>query len=643
MAYTPENNPYIPGDPYSYDLNWQVENIKHLQTRFTELDEQVQEATDQADRAQQEADRAAGRADFATDEADRATQQADNAAASAEAAADSEEAAKDYADHIADPVSGLVTSWLAENVDPDTGYVIDKTLTIPNAAADAEVVGKRFEDVAEIDNTAFLIQQNYLDADTLEAGYYYALNNAIRTGDDAAGNYQRFAPFSIKAGVYWMNETPNSFMLILHEGIATAITTLATQIVANEKYRVTIPYDGIVYMSSDIRHVHHTTNAMFTNINLPSSYGSGVIKTIYQVDNMFLGGEIAQNRHVLVVGKNQKYTTIQSACDAADPGDTIIVLPGEYQEQVSIWGKKLNIIGTDRYSCVLIDFYGNYDNPPLEMNVGSLKNMTVIQRGWYTDPDLPDSKYNTSYCLHIESGVNADGEEFLIENCTFINNVHAAIGCGLYKNYTVHFRDCFFESTDEKSRGIERAPFYYHSNTGQNIDGQKMIVENCLIHSATQYCVWAGKVGGSSGTTESVFIGNSMYSDINKNEIACVRENFDREFQLSELSTDNNVAILNNSVSANTREYSAAITGNGNITVPTLKSGVSSYGIYEYHLVSTDGEIYSCGNIEYFSDRAKVREISNLHCNVTIAANGNIYVFNRDANDKTVALFVKKF
>lgn len=30
MAYTPENNPYIPGDPYSYDLKWMVEKINAL-------------------------------------------------------------------------------------------------------------------------------------------------------------------------------------------------------------------------------------------------------------------------------------------------------------------------------------------------------------------------------------------------------------------------------------------------------------------------------------------------------------------------------------------------------------------------------------------------------------------------------------
>ena len=40
MAYTPENNPYIPGDPYSYDLKWVVTNIKELIANYTgQMDE----------------------------------------------------------------------------------------------------------------------------------------------------------------------------------------------------------------------------------------------------------------------------------------------------------------------------------------------------------------------------------------------------------------------------------------------------------------------------------------------------------------------------------------------------------------------------------------------------------------------------
>lgn len=172
MAYTPDNNPYIPGDPYSYDLKWQVDNIKHMQTRFAELDEQVQEATDQADRSEQEADRAVEEANRSRDEADRADSEAlvsegyakgtqdgeavtsgspyfennskyysEESAASAQASAGSASEAADYAAHIADPVSGLVTSWLNQHITQPTTPAIDTSLTVAGAAADAKAAG----------------------------------------------------------------------------------------------------------------------------------------------------------------------------------------------------------------------------------------------------------------------------------------------------------------------------------------------------------------------------------------------------------------------------------------------------------------------------------------------------------------------
>ena len=40
MGYTPENNPYIPGDPYSYDLKWLVNKIKETDGNLEILKEQ---------------------------------------------------------------------------------------------------------------------------------------------------------------------------------------------------------------------------------------------------------------------------------------------------------------------------------------------------------------------------------------------------------------------------------------------------------------------------------------------------------------------------------------------------------------------------------------------------------------------------
>lgn len=36
------NNPYAPGDPYSYDLKWMVQKIKELETEIESLEARVE-------------------------------------------------------------------------------------------------------------------------------------------------------------------------------------------------------------------------------------------------------------------------------------------------------------------------------------------------------------------------------------------------------------------------------------------------------------------------------------------------------------------------------------------------------------------------------------------------------------------------
>ena len=62
MGYSPENNPYIPGDPYSYDLKWMVDKMK-----------QWTDPLDSADRAKASEEAAAASAEAAEGSAEDAT------------------------------------------------------------------------------------------------------------------------------------------------------------------------------------------------------------------------------------------------------------------------------------------------------------------------------------------------------------------------------------------------------------------------------------------------------------------------------------------------------------------------------------------------------------------------------------------
>lgn len=48
MAYTPNNNPYIPGDPYSYDLKWIICQLKRHSSELSTLDERILKAVMQS-------------------------------------------------------------------------------------------------------------------------------------------------------------------------------------------------------------------------------------------------------------------------------------------------------------------------------------------------------------------------------------------------------------------------------------------------------------------------------------------------------------------------------------------------------------------------------------------------------------------
>lgn len=46
MAYTPENNPYVPGDPYMYDLKWIVNKLNNYGIRIESAEKSIKDLQD---------------------------------------------------------------------------------------------------------------------------------------------------------------------------------------------------------------------------------------------------------------------------------------------------------------------------------------------------------------------------------------------------------------------------------------------------------------------------------------------------------------------------------------------------------------------------------------------------------------------
>ena len=120
-------------------LDWIVSKIKHIDDVNENVEQSETNAAASAEAAQ-------GSAEASQQSAEASQQSAENAAESETNAAQSELSAKNYADHIADPVAGIVSDWLSDHITPTTP-IVDDTLTISGAAADAKVTGDKITDL----------------------------------------------------------------------------------------------------------------------------------------------------------------------------------------------------------------------------------------------------------------------------------------------------------------------------------------------------------------------------------------------------------------------------------------------------------------------------------------------------------------
>lgn len=126
--------------PYSslHDLN-----LDWILSKVQKIDQTEQDLKTAVEAAEESATAAEDAKIAAVDAKDVAVQAKTDAVSAKNAAAVSATVAQAALTNIGTGTAGAVADWLAAHVDPDTGYVIDDTLTISLAAADARAVGVR--------------------------------------------------------------------------------------------------------------------------------------------------------------------------------------------------------------------------------------------------------------------------------------------------------------------------------------------------------------------------------------------------------------------------------------------------------------------------------------------------------------------
>lgn len=196
-----------------------------------------------------------------------------------------------------------------------------------------------------------------------------------------------------------------------------------------------------------------------------------------------------ENRFVVVdKNGNGNFATISDAVNGTSEGDTIIVNAGTYEEDVHMWGKTRHIVGVCRETCILTNGTGNYLTPPLEANIGSISNMTIIADNYA--PTIADPTQNQvlpSYGIHVEYA-NPTPYKLTIRNCRIVSKWCAGMGIGLRYNQTLEIIDSDLISeairiySSFAGHWVEMGGLYFHNDNSNNVSGTGiLIVRNCRI------------------------------------------------------------------------------------------------------------------------------------------------------------------
>lgn len=228
------------------------------------------------------------------------------------------------------------------------------------------------------------------------------------------------------------------------------------------------------------------THAIVQNINTTSTNSYALI---YDIN--YIREEISKLKSRAVVvdaNGNGDFTTIASAIDATSDGDTIIVNSGTYDEIIHAWDKDRHIVGVCRETCILTNGTGRYDTPPLEMNIGSIENMTIIADNYdSTIVDPTTQQERTSYAIHIEHAYPTPFR-LVIRHCTIISKWNAAIGAGVRYNQELIIEDCDLKTECVQAWSEGQSAFksfgaiFFHNDVGaSNTQTGHFVLKNCRL------------------------------------------------------------------------------------------------------------------------------------------------------------------
>lgn len=266
------------------------------------------------------------------------------------------------------------------------------------------------------------------------------------------------------------------------------------------------------------------SNTRYVKVSIPianlneEQFEKGTSSSSYESYNLYLKSSHLEHKNVVIVDKqNGDYNTINAAVQANN-GETIIVMPGDYYENVRAWvNKPINIVGVDKNKCILRHGCGQYENPPLEIAAGYVKNMTIYADS--TNPLVdPNDTNGKSYAVHVESDYSAN-RELTFENCILKSNWHAAIGIGLRPNFKLTLKNCDLYSNYEKTyvgslhENASLGTLFFHPSAGYSSENQNLVLDNCRLYSINDIVLCDYDVGVSPYKATITAINTMLWSE----------------------------------------------------------------------------------------------------------------------------------
>ncbi|MDE7415210.1 MAG: hypothetical protein K2N44_02675 [Lachnospiraceae bacterium] len=236
---------------------------------------------------------------------------------------------------------------------------------------------------------------------------------------------------------------------------------------------------------------------------------------VYATESMEPLPETVQEGNMYAVNPDGTgdFVSIQEGVDSVESGDTLIIYPGVYEENVIIEDKTVNLIGVSPKYCILMANSDNYHHIPLTIAAGRVSGLTICgtSTGEHAK-ELPDAGMGISsdkldpadlnaiytwqdqypgYVIHVDDAY-AEGKTLCIENCRIISENNYCIGIGCWGNTEITIADC-----ELIAKGVSGCLFI-HNNSVEFGPSQVMIKDTKFSNYVSPYVMVVHSEGESN-------------------------------------------------------------------------------------------------------------------------------------------------